>query len=494
MPMRTAIALFTRDLRAHDNPVLRTAADTAERVIPLFVLDKAITSSGFAGPNRAEFLPRSLSSLDCSLRERGAALVVRRGEPIAELGRLVAEHGVTDVHVAADVSGYARRRQDGLIAELNTRVHVHDTALTVAAPGSLTPSGGGDHFAVFTPYLRRWLEATSRAPLSPPGRLYMPPVAPGTVPVAAEICAGATAPDLAEGGEHAARARLAEWTADEVDDYPDGHDDLAGDRTSRLSPHLHFGTLSPTEVVSRVGSHTQGAREFVRQLAWRDFHHQVLAARPHTATADYRPRGDRWRIAPEELQAWREGRTGYPIVDAGMRQLLREGWMHNRARMITASFLTKTLYLDWREGARHSCGIWSTGTWRTTSSTGSGWRAPAPTPGRTACSTRCVKPNDTTRRVRTCAGTYPSCVMSRTERYTAPGRSRRPNAPHSTTRTHWSNWMPDAHGFSPPGPASRPVRAPRSVNTEDDGDDVSGWRPGNLDRTNAGARGCCRVL
>lgn len=139
--------------------------------------------------------------------------------------------------------------------------------------------------------------------------------------------------------------------------YEDRHDDLAGDATSRLSPHLHFGTLSAGELVQRARrAGGPGAEAFVRQLAWRDFHRQVLAARPAVSTSDYRTRHDSWRSGPqarEDVEAWKEGRTGYPVIDAAMRQLRHEGWMHNRGRLLTASFLTKTLYVDWRIGARH---------------------------------------------------------------------------------------------------------------------------------------------
>jgi len=163
-----------------------------------------------------------------------------------------------------------------------------------------------------------------------------------------------TSPGLDTGGEDAGRRRLRAWLSGGITDYEDGQDDVAGDATSRLSPHLHFGTLSAAEVIhgaSREGS--SGAQAFVRQLAWRDFHHQVLAARPDAAAENYRQRGDRWRTNKKETAAWIEGRTGYPFVDAAMRQLRHEGWMHNRARLVVASFLTKTLYVDWRVGAEH---------------------------------------------------------------------------------------------------------------------------------------------
>lgn len=171
---------------------------------------------------------------------------------------------------------------------------------------------------------------------------------------AADICAGRACSDLAPGGETAGRRRLGSRLSRDADGYADHGDDLAADATSRLSPYLHFGCLSPVEVVARAGRRdSAGARAFVRQVAWRDFYHQVLAARPATSVADYRPRRDRWRRDDEAFAAWRDGRTGYPIVDAGMRQLAAEGWMHNRARLIVGSFLTKTLYLDWRLGAQH---------------------------------------------------------------------------------------------------------------------------------------------
>ena len=139
---------------------------------------------------------------------------------------------------------------------------------------------------------------------------------------------------------------------DGVGGYEDGHDDLAGDRTSRLSAHLRWGCVSPLELAREAGERRGGAA-FVRQLCWRDFHHQVLAATPSLPHRDYRRRGDRWSRSQRLLEAWREGRTGYPLVDAAMRQLAEEGFMHNRARMTVASFLCKDLYVDWREGAWH---------------------------------------------------------------------------------------------------------------------------------------------
>ncbi len=348
-----SVALFTRDLRVHDNPVLRAAAHSTQ-VVPLFVVDDAVDKSGFVRPNRAAFLVQCLDDLDAALRDRGGRLVVRRGDVVGEVCRVAAETGAQRVHVAADVSGFAQRRQRRLADALTgdgRELVVHQAVITAVPPGQITPQGS-DHFAVFTPYYRRWVDQPMRRPLGMPQRLQLARIQVGTVPRAEELCEGERSPDLLTGGEREARRRLDRWTRN-VQRYAERNDLLAADGTSRLSPYLHFGCLSPVEVIQRVGSGSPGTEAFVRQVAWRDFHHQVLAARPGAARQDYRGHRDRWRRDDQALQAWRDGRTGYPIVDAGMRQLAAEGWMHNRARLIVGSFLTKTLYFDWRLGAQH---------------------------------------------------------------------------------------------------------------------------------------------
>ncbi|MGW6905988.1 cryptochrome/photolyase family protein [Streptomyces sp. NPDC054940] len=356
--MRVCVALFTADLRLHDNPVLQAALRDAERVVPLFVVDTGIRRAGFVVPNRAAFLADCLADLDAALRERGGRLVVRVGDVVEETCRVAAETGADAVHVAGGVSRYAVRREDRLRAELagdRRELHVHDASLTAVPPGALTPSGGGkDHFAVFTPYFRRWEGFSVRRVLPAPDAVQVPDVRSAGLPRAESLAAGSASPGLPEGGESEARRRLRSWLSGPLSAYDERHDDLAADATSRLSPYLHFGCLSATELLHRARvQDNPGAHAFVRQLAWREFHHQVLAARPDAADHDYRPRHDRWCRAPREIEAWRDGRTGYPVVDAAMRQLRHEGWMPGRARLLAASFLTKTLYVDWRVGARH---------------------------------------------------------------------------------------------------------------------------------------------
>jgi deoxyribodipyrimidine photo-lyase len=177
-------------------------------------------------------------------------------------------------------------------------------------------------------------------------------VAEGGILDLSDLTTAAASPRLPEGGETAGRRRLERWLESGIDEYAELHDKLAADATSGLSPYLHFGCLSALETAALALSHPRG-EAFGRQLCWRDFYLQLLHAVPRLARADYRPRGDVWREDEDALAAWREGRTGYPVVDAGMRQLRQEGAMHNRARLIAASFLTKDLCLDWRHGVAH---------------------------------------------------------------------------------------------------------------------------------------------
>ena len=348
--MTTAIVLFTRDLRVHDHPPLAAATGTADRVVPLFVLDEALLGSGFAVPNRLAFLLESLADLDRSLRARGGALVVRRGDVVPETMAIAGETSAGAIHLSDDVSAYARGRLERLARE-RIEVHAHP-GVTIVPPGDVLPIGS-DHFRVFTPYWRRWADEPLRPVHGAPRRLVLPPrLARGRVPRLADLTPGAPSPHRPAGGETAARRRLGRWISRGLERYGELHDDLAADATSRLSPYLRFGCISPREVLERVRGRP-GAEPFVRQLCWRDFHQQVTAANPDMPRRDYRDRGRRWRTDTDLLAAWKAGRTGIPLVDAGMRQLAREGWMHNRARLVTASFLTRDLGIDWRAGAGH---------------------------------------------------------------------------------------------------------------------------------------------
>jgi deoxyribodipyrimidine photo-lyase len=342
--MSTSIMLFTRDLRVRDNPALAGAC-RARQVVPVFVFDDAILRGRFAAPNRVRFLLESLTDLRRSLRELGGDLLVRRGDPVAEVARLAEDVRATALFLADERSAYAKRRLARL-RELALEVTACP-GVTVVPPGDLAPASG-DHYRVFTPYWRAWDAARWRPIAGSPKAVHLPAgLDPHPLPRLADLTSGSPSARLAPGGERAGRARATTWLHEDAGAYEHVHDDLAADRTSRLSPYIKFGCVSPRELAR------DGPDAFRRQLAWRDFHHQVAAAFPALATDDYRPRGGRWNQDDEALAAWREGGTGIPIVDAGMRQLSREGYMHNRARLITASFLTRTLGIDWRHGLRH---------------------------------------------------------------------------------------------------------------------------------------------
>ncbi len=341
--MTVALVLFTRDLRVHDQAALTAATATHERVVPLFVLDDALLSAA-GTPNRMSFLLDSLQALRTSLRELGGELLVRRGEVVSEVVRIASAVGAKTVFVGEDVSRYAQQRLRRLREQLEVRV---ENTVTAVAPGELAPDGR-DHFRLFTPYWRRWQEEPRPPVLAAPTRVRVPSLDPGRLPELLPPGSERSSPALPRGGEPEARRRLERWLADGAADYDATRDDLAADRTSRLSPYLHFGCISANEVATRVDN-----TELVRQLCWRDFYAQLLAANPRTADEDLRPRPSVvWNEDDEALARWRAGRTGVPIVDAGMRQLHAEGWMPNRARLIVAAFLTKTLGLDWRHGLR----------------------------------------------------------------------------------------------------------------------------------------------
>ena len=346
--------LFTRDLRVRDNPALAGASARARAVLPLFVVDPALA----VPPNRARFLAESLAVLREELRGLGGDLVIRKGDPAATAVRLATRVKAEAVFVADDVSRYAARRTVRLARECAR----HRMALEVIPGHAVVPAGelrpaGSDHYRVFTPYWRAWQAASWRRPHEVPQAVAVPAgIEPGELPSAGTGCS----PGLAPGGERAGLERVRGWLDGPAQGYDARRDDLAADGTSRLSAYLRFGCVSPLEL-ARAALQLPGGAEFCRQLAWRDFFHQVTAAFPDMGSADYRPGSRGWAQDPDALDAWRAGRTGIPIVDAGLRQLAAEGFMHNRARMITASFLTRTLGIDWRHGYRHFAGLLADG-------------------------------------------------------------------------------------------------------------------------------------
>jgi deoxyribodipyrimidine photo-lyase len=289
----------------------------------------------------------------------GADLVVRTGDTVTETVTIARATRASRVATSADVSALAQRRQRALsdaCRAVGVAFELHP-GVTIVPPGEVRPTGGGGHFRVFTPYWRRWSSVAWREVLPARPQLDLAPgVDAGVLPSFTEVAAISAiptetlSPDVVPGGEQAGLRRLDAWL-----DAP-----AAGPwETSRLSPYLRFGCLSPLDVARRVGgSGWDGAEGFVRELCWRDFFHQVVADFPAMTTADYRPRPNRaWSADGGAFAEWADGSTGVPLVDAGMRQLRHEGWMPNRARLVAASYLTKTLGVDWRLGAAHF-GAW----------------------------------------------------------------------------------------------------------------------------------------
>lgn len=384
----TNIVLYTRDLRVADHPALAAAAGDA--AVPLFVLDPQVLA--VSARNRISYLAQALQALDRELRRRGAGLVLRRGDTVTTTIRLAAAVGAEHIHLSDDVSSFAAQRLSRLRAEarpLGIAVHAHP-GVTVVPAGELRPSGGADHYKVFTPYWKAWEAMPWRDPAITPDRLRLPEgLDPGgaALPDPESEGTGQLSPDRQRGGVHAAEERQASWLEHGIGTYADRHDDLAAGGTSRLSADLRFGCLSPLLLAQRARQ-AEGGDPFARQLAWRDFHHQVAHAFPELPRRNYRrpPGTADWRWDEEDaFQAWCAGETGVPIVDAGMRQLLREGFMHNRARMITAAFLLRQLNVHWKRGADHFHALLTDGdiannygNWQWTAGTGNDTRPNRP--------------------------------------------------------------------------------------------------------------------
>jgi deoxyribodipyrimidine photo-lyase len=350
----TALVWFRRDLRVHDNPALAAAIAEADVVIPVFVFDEALLHGRWPAPNRVWFMRESVAELAAALEQRGAGLRVLAGRPAEVLPALVQATGATSLFIARDATPYGRRRDRAVadaLAPLGVTVHAK-RGLYVHEPDEVLTQDGRP-FAVFGAFRRAW-EARPRRPVLPaPARIPGHPGRPRPDPVP-EVAPPTADPSLLPvPGETAARARLDRWLAARaLDAYDEDRNRLDIEGTSRLSADLRFGLLSPLEVVERAEGPGNGRRVFVSEVAWREFYGHVLWHHPRVTTEPYqRAFADLpWRDDPEHFSAWAEGRTGYPVVDAAMRQLRASGFVHNRARMIAASFLAKHLLLDWRLG------------------------------------------------------------------------------------------------------------------------------------------------
>lgn len=357
---------FRNDLRLRDNTALRALSDRVEEWLPVFIIDDRIATGESAGAARQAFLDDCLARLSRDLERRGVPMILRRGDPAAVMTRLMDETGATLVSWNDDVSPFARRRDDAVrraIGRAGGRTLVRTDHVIFAAEEVRTQKG--EPYAVYTPYRNRWWGLYRQEPRVSAAIGSLPPPIPDVAgAVGGEPCGRQVAPvpgDLPTGGEAAARRRLDRFLDGPAARYHEDRDRPDLDGTSRLSPYLRFGVLSPRECFDRAGSAAAahrpseaGIAKWLDELIWREFYAAILAEFPHVMRHNHRREYDAlvWNDDDEGFDAWCEGRTGFPIVDAGMRQLRATGWMHNRVRMIVASFLTKDLLIDWRRGER----------------------------------------------------------------------------------------------------------------------------------------------
>ena len=351
-----ALHWFTSDLRLDDNPALAAGAE-AGALVGVYVLDPLILRRHAGATRRLAFMAATLQALDARLCECGSRLVVLEGHAWEELPRLADRVGARVVSGAANYEPGARereRRVQTTLAGAGIELRLRDAAF-VHAPGSITKDDGTP-YRVFGAFARAWAQREVRQPADAP-RAW---VAARELERAGTACPAPSGDGLPPAGEDAARDRLRRFLEKGLVDYETGRDRLADDGSSRLSHHLRWGSLSGVEACLRATAAgrrspalARAAQVWVRQLAWRDFFAHLLAAEPRLAREPMHPLAIRWRHDDAAFRRWQTGQTGVPLVDAGMRELAATGLMHNRARMVTASFLTRQLLLDWRDGERH---------------------------------------------------------------------------------------------------------------------------------------------
>lgn len=352
----TAIWWIRRDLRLADNEALSSAAAQARQVIPVFILDPALLEGRTTSSKRTAFLFAGLRSLDADLRAHGSRLIVRRGRPATELARVMAESGAASVFAEEDYSVYARRRDAEVAANLPLRM----AGSAAIRPPGLVLKQDGSPYTVFTPFSRAWWAV---GPLAR-GDILPVPVAFADIgslesePIPADPALPSNNPFPA--GEAEARRRLSAFIIEQGDMYGEARHRMDIDGTSRLSPYLRFGMVSARAAAvaameaqaAKNNQSSKGLATWLNELIWRDFYIHILYHYPNVSRESFREnlRAIPWRNDLLAFDAWRFGQTGYPVVDAAMRQLTETGWMPNRARMIVASFLVKDLLIDWRWG------------------------------------------------------------------------------------------------------------------------------------------------
>lgn len=364
MPDRTATVIhwFRRDLRIADNSALSAAAKPGIPVIPLYILGDWVGSHAWTGPNRQFFLCGALESLAKNLETVGGRLIIRQGKAVDELRKLILETGAIAVHFNQDPDPFGKSVEaavHALCAELGVNCSGHADHTLHGPSEVLTQSA--QPYRVYTPYSRNWLALPKSTPVGKPKALATPTgISSLPLPTVATWKLPMPTAELPEAGERAARDRLKSAIAGKIQAYAANRDFPALNGTSRISQDLRHGLIS----IRTVYSEALKAREiataagkigidiFIKELAWREFYFAILHHFPNVLDQEFNAdwRGLPWDEPGALFDAWKHGKTGFPIVDAGMRELLATGFMHNRVRMITAMFLTKDLHIDWKLG------------------------------------------------------------------------------------------------------------------------------------------------
>ncbi|MFC7336955.1 cryptochrome/photolyase family protein [Haloferula chungangensis] len=355
-----AIHWFRRDLRILDNPGLYHAAKSAERVIPSYLLSNWTGQHHWTGPNRQKFLCEALASLDKNLQTVGGRLILRSGDAVEALLELVDESGARAIFYNEDPDPYGKSTEERLKAACESRglaCHgYHD--VTLHAPHEVLTQSG-DPYRVFTPYSKNWLGLEKPEPFPKPRSLGTPDDIPSDgLPTLAHWKLPEAGEEILEAGEKAAHNRLGRALEERLAHYKDHRDIPSISGTTRISQDLRFGLISPRTVYAKAAellekpSESEGVQTFIKELAWREFYMAILHHYPEVLEKEFNRdwRGLPWDEPGETFAAWKEGRTGFPIIDAGIRELRATGFMHNRVRMIVAMFLTKDLHIDWRLG------------------------------------------------------------------------------------------------------------------------------------------------
>ena len=359
---RPQLVWLRRDLRVADNPALFHASQ-AGPVIAIYVLDDdAAGHHAYGGASRA-WLDLALEDFGAALASKRIELILRRGDAVEHLCAIAEELGAEKVHANRHYEPWWRKQQTQLKAKVDLALY---DANYLMPPGSVTTGSGGP-YKIYTPFSKATLAMMPPRDLVPEPEIQTPSEMIPASDALADWKLSPSNPDWAGSirkfwamSEEAAHVRL-EWWDDHVDDYADARNLPSVDKTSQLSPHLHFGRISPVQIWHHfAGKSGKGWKIFEKELIWRDYAQNAICQFPAYATESYRPGWEEsaWRDpetdegAAKDFKAWAKGKTGYPIVDAGMRQLWQTGWMHNRVRMIAASFLIKHLLIDWRCGEK----------------------------------------------------------------------------------------------------------------------------------------------